>query len=282
MPPAASHLRPHVSRDHAIRRWFCLDLDGTVLEYDCEPGRIHDEAIAFLNALDLERFGWIINSGREVRDQLRILDLSVTRGLEVLPEALLCCEAEIYVREHQAYKPWDDWNETVARAQASFNREVRLAMAEDIAVWGRELGAHRLYLDDRVTGVVLAGLSPEEAAAVVARFREALGPLGDRGTVTENALWVSAMPGGYHKGRLLEEWMVRHGVPPASVLAIGDDHNDLSMLDGSVVPHVGCPADARPMVAELVEAKGGRIASRPGPPGTVELMTLWMTLGEQA
>ena len=59
---------------------------------------------------------------------------------------------------------------------------------------------------------------------------------------------------------------------PEAILAVGDQHNDLDMLDGTVAGYVGCPADADAVILETVRAAHGWIAETPGSAGTAALI----------
>jgi hydroxymethylpyrimidine pyrophosphatase-like HAD family hydrolase len=70
----------------------------------------------------------------------------------------------------------------------------------------------------------------------------------------------------------LKAVMQRMQLRPSEVLAVGDQFNDLTMLDGRSALHVGCPRDAQPEVCTLVRRAGGVVASEPGPAGTVQVL----------
>lgn len=49
---------------------------------------------------------------------------------------------------------------------------------------------------------------------------------------------IDIIPPGCSKGSTLAEWAALRGIPPAEILAIGDNHNDLEMLSFAGIPVV--------------------------------------------
>jgi len=80
---------------------------------------------------------------------------------------------------------------------------------------------------------------------------------------------VRAVP--FTKGLAVAE-LARHlGIDRAQILAIGDGHNDISMLDPSIAGMTGCPLNATPEIVEQVHAVGGHIARTPSLEGVIEI-----------
>jgi hydroxymethylpyrimidine pyrophosphatase-like HAD family hydrolase len=76
----------------------------------------------------------------------------------------------------------------------------------------------------------------------------------------------------FGKGRVLATAVADLGVPRERILAIGDQPNDLDMLDGRVAGYVGCPGDADDAVLATVRRAGGWVADQPGTTGTAHLI----------
>ena len=53
---------------------------------------------------------------------------------------------------------------------------------------------------------------------------------------------------------------------------MGDGLNDISMLNGSVTPKVGCPANASLEVIDAVKKAGGIVSSKESAAGTLEVI----------
>lgn len=71
-----------------------------------------------------------------------------------------------------------------------------------------------------------------------------------------------AVASGEGKREVLERAAAEHGASQAATLYIGDDINDIPVLEWAGVP--ACPADAHPLVLASVETRGGYVATRRG------------------
>ena len=79
------------------------------------------------------------------------------------------------------------------------------------------------------------------------------------------------------KGTAVAELATRLGVPREEILAIGNGHNDLSMLDGSVAGMVGCPSNSVFDVMALVKSREGHVAEQRSLAGVIEIMDAFLT-----
>jgi hypothetical protein len=66
----------------------------------------------------------------------------------------------------------------------------------------------------------------------------------------------------FTKGLALDELAGRLEIGKSSILAIGNGHNDISMLTGEVAKFVGCPVNAETEVMAEVHASGGHISRK--------------------
>ena len=88
----------------------------------------------------------------------------------------------------------------------------------------------------------------------------------------QNGEWISIIHESVGKGHLLRAYIAYRQFPPRLVAAMGDHANDISMLDGSVTPHVACPGSAYGPTQAAVRAAGGYVARAEGPEGTLEAL----------
>jgi len=73
-------------------------------------------------------------------------------------------------------------------------------------------------------------------------------------------VWMRFTHREIHKGSSLAELARLLEIPRSDVLAIGDHHNDIPMLDGSAAAMVACPANAVDEVKEVVRSAGGYVS----------------------
>jgi hypothetical protein len=76
----------------------------------------------------------------------------------------------------------------------------------------------------------------------------------------------------FTKGLAVREVARRMQVPRESILAIGNGHNDISILDGEAARFTGCPANSEPEVMQAVHAAGGHIAQERSLRGVIEIL----------
>jgi HAD superfamily hydrolase (TIGR01484 family) len=79
------------------------------------------------------------------------------------------------------------------------------------------------------------------------------------------------------KGTALAELARRLKVPADQILAIGNGHNDLSMLDGTVAGMVGCPNNSVFEVMSLIGEVGGHVASHSSLSGVIEIIDAYLS-----
>ncbi|MDB0068585.1 HAD hydrolase family protein, partial [Akkermansiaceae bacterium] len=87
-----------------------------------------------------------------------------------------------------------------------------------------------------------------------------------------NSIYLRFTHIGFRKGTCLVEAADRWGIGPELILAVGDNFNDLSMLQPEVSEACGCPSNAVPAVKDFVRGRGGKVASKPGSLGVMEVM----------
>ena len=112
----------------------------------------------------------------------------------------------------------------------------------------------------------------EEAAGVAAdMLKERIYPYKNL-RVFRHFLEVEVRAIPFTKGLAVAE-LTRHlGITRQQVLAIGNGHNDISMLDGTVAALTGCPANSEAEVMETVHLSGGHIAEGRSLRGVMEIL----------
>jgi len=95
--------------------------------------------------------------------------------------------------------------------------------------------------------------------------------------VFEYAREVDVRPVPHTKGLAVSELARRLGIGIENILAIGNGHNDISMLESDVARFTGCPANSEAEVIEVVHKSGGHIASKRSLSGVMEILDAYMT-----
>jgi hypothetical protein len=94
-----------------------------------------------------------------------------------------------------------------------------------------------------------------------------------------NSIYLRFCHRDYNKGTALEELASLLGIPHQQVLAMGDNHNDLGMLNGSHGFQVACPSNAIDLVKRTVGQNNGYVATAPCSEGVVQALRQLNVIG---
>ncbi len=261
---------------HNRIRLVCLDFDGTCVDYEGESAFLNPDVLRFLNLAEQSGIRWCTNSGRTLEAQLEILAASCDRGLSAMPEALMCGESFLYLRENGGYVSHGPWNERAVETLAAFHREVRLRYTPDLHEIAMRYDAEKMLFDDSVTAYLIPSADQDLLNACLAELHAVVKDL-PHAFATRNGGWVFVGHREFGKGRVLDAYLRERGYAPAEAVAVGDNLNDLDMLDGSICEHVGCPGNSLPEVIAVVQRAGGRVSQESGPAGTLEVLHHYLT-----
>lgn len=245
-------------------RLLSTDFDGTLIGHqpDARTARSLSAALT-----DLRQAGavWAVNTGRQLWFALE--------GLEQVhlphdPEFVLTSEKDIYRRvEEGSWEAFGDWNarteertlDLFGRAAHVFAAIERLATVED--------GIEVLYENGRLAGLMTADPETMDRAAELVRDMAVDVP---EFSFNRNDVWMRFTHREIHKGSALAELARLLGIPRDEVLAIGDHHNDIPMLDGSAAGMVACPGNAVAAVQDVVRRNGGYVSPHPWGEGVAD------------
>jgi hydroxymethylpyrimidine pyrophosphatase-like HAD family hydrolase len=184
------------------------------------------------------------------------------------PEFVLTSEKDIYRRvEEGSWEAFGDWNaRTEERTLDLFGRAAHVfAAIERLAA--EEDGIEVLYENGRFAGLMTADAATMDRAAELVREMAVDVP---EFSFNRNDVWMRFTHREIHKGSALAELARLLGIPRGEVLAIGDHHNDIPMLDGSAAGMVACPGNAVPAVQEVVRRNGGYVSPHPWGEGVAD------------
>ncbi len=249
----------------------CLDFDGTILAYETGRGVIPPDVIGLLNELGARGIEWWSNSGRIVRDQMSIVSEARRAGLRHPPTALMCGRSLLFERIDGAYHPVAEWNDAICEMLPVLHQQVQAALSPQLVEsWTDRFHPEKIDFSECGTAFLVPNEN-EVPDALRTELAAALAEVSDA-YVNVNGGWVFVQHRSLGKASVLHTYLERRRWKGEGVLAIGDNHNDLDMLDGRVTPWVGCPADAVLPVREAVAGIGGHVATRSGVAGTLEVI----------
>jgi hydroxymethylpyrimidine pyrophosphatase-like HAD family hydrolase len=245
-------------------RLLSTDFDGTLIAHGSD-GRC---SAAFAEVLMRhKRSGgvWAINTGRSLWHAIE--------GVErfhapVPPDFLLTNEREIFHRAPEGlWVPEHGWNTLCHQRHLELFDRSRdlLRRIEEFAA--RHPGINVVEENDGPCGVIT---SDEAVMAEFVGFLESDAGVPGDFSWQRNTVYLRFSHADYHKGSSLGELCRLLGIGRAQVLAAGDHHNDISMLDGRYAGSPCCPSNAIPEVVETVRAAGGHTASLTAADGVAE------------
>jgi len=249
-------------------RCIALDFDLTMFDYS----RPRDTRVLIPWFERLHESGVLmgIASGRTLEnlgEELRKIDISWRRPF---PQFVIHEEFYIHWPDAPDQKQIHAWNQACAASVRKLCREARpqfdscAAQMERLGI-GIEIG---VVANDAGLTLVLETPAGAEQARVLL---QSLVPPHSGARISRNHHILLATPAEYHKGSALDRLRTLGGFPPSDVLAIGDNLNDLAMMEESRGFRCATVRNADPMVRDAVAGRGGRQATQPIAFGIVEL-----------
>jgi hydroxymethylpyrimidine pyrophosphatase-like HAD family hydrolase len=249
---------------------ICLlatDLDGTLLGLTPEFNRYNefrDEICARQTAGCI----WVISTGRRLRDFQRIFLPLRTFG--IVPDFIVIRHAYIFERKEWGWYPHILWNLKILELQVRNRFHARRVIPHLRRLIARNIPFVRVPRQNSQR-ICFRFNDLDSAAQGDAILSEAVRPYRYlRVFRYRNEVDVYRVP--FTKGLSLMELARKVGIAPANILAIGDGHNDISMMDPDIAQYCACPANAAPEVIETVNKNGGHIARQPHLAGVLEIL----------
>ena len=215
-------------------------------------------------------------SGRSLSQQIEFLEAGELGAAARVPQALTVDERAVWLLNGHGYAPLEPWN---AQVEAEWERLRPLAIAAGEGIVAEltargvdvrpsmapESVALRGQFGLRFNGEAQAIEHREWLAAYVAARGEEL-------VVSQNWMLVHILPRAAGKGHTLVALARAWGLAPHELLAVGDRHNDVPMLDGTLGLSAACVGNAVDEIKDLVRGVGGYVASAATGTGVAEIL----------
>lgn len=232
------------------------DFDGTLhSEHEDPPVPVHlQKWIARLQASGVK---WVINTGRD----LSALMEGIGRAeLSILPDYVVVVEREIYRHHESRFLADEDWNQRCTKDHEALFASIRADLPR-LVDWVEERFNATVYSDPYSPFCLIAGHN-HDADAILAHLEDySLGV--PNLTVVRNDVYARFSHRAYNKGTALAEIARQLDVGPEHILAAGDHLNDLPMLSREHAHRLIAPANAVPIVKEVVRNLGGYVSDLP-------------------
>lgn len=253
--------------DHPIR-CVALDFDLTMFDYSRPKDtrvlmpwfqRLHDAGVlvGIASGRTLENLG----------EELRRIDMAWS---EPFPQFVIHEEFYIHWPDAPEQDEIGQWNQACAVSVQELCREVRphfdscAAQMEGLGI-GIEAGVAE---NDAGLTLVLENPAGAERARILLQD---MMPSDSAARVSRNHHILLATPAEHHKGSALDRLRSLGGLHPCDVLAIGDNLNDLAMMEEARGFRCATVQNADPKVQKVVAGRGGHQATQPIAFGIVEL-----------
>jgi hydroxymethylpyrimidine pyrophosphatase-like HAD family hydrolase len=252
---------------------LATDLDGTIIG-GFSDFQYYPEFRESLDALQQAHGAvWVACTGRSMR---RFLGFSrPLRSMGITPQYVIVHHAFVYQLTPFGYLPHLSWNIHILYHIWTDRMAARQALKRwhDMVTAGA-LGVRTLrYRKARVTLRFDSAVSAQTAVNMLKKDLTAYRHF--QVFSQDSEVDICAIP--HTKGVSLIDLERRLGVGREQTLAIGNGHNDLSMLDGDAAGMVGCPSNSEPEVMEMVNRLGGHISASRSLAGVVDVIDAFRT-----
>lgn len=247
------------------------DFDGTLTSSEDEGRCVPVLAEALLEAQEAGA-RWLINTGRSLQ---HVLEGIAQLNAPIIPDFLVVNERHIYLRvkknalERESWQPLQDWNQTCDKlhdelyetaAEAFQELRLWLAMSGNVQLWEPA---------GKLEGLIAQS---EEAMDMAVGFLNQLREQFPLLSFQRNSIYLRFCHRDYHKGSTLLRIAQEIGIGVETILAAGDNHNDLQMLDPAYAGYLVCPSNSVPEVQAKVayHVPFGFLATRKFGAGTAD------------
>ena len=209
---------------------------------------------------------WGIATGRSL---FQLMEGFNEAQFPFLPDFVVTREREIFFPgQFGRWVPHEEWNRNCEKDHNRLFRRCRRMLARIRKFVEEETGGEWVSVEGDAAGIVAT------TSAEMDRIQEYVEKIANHSKLTfeRNSIYLRFSHVKYRKGTGLLEAADRWGIGPAQILAVGDNYNDLSMLQPEVCEASGCPANALPEVKNYIAGRGGKVAGNVGSVGVMEVM----------
>lgn len=252
-------------------RLISTDFDGTLLEVEAAP-LVPSQLIDKITLLCEQGAVWAINTGRSL--DLTLMGLK-EGGFPITPEYILANEREIYVARGDGgttpadWEPLGDWNQRCYRALEEMHHAAGNLIRRACDAFEKSGGGKVVHEHGRPAGVIASTIKGMDAFCETLNFLSGSQPLLG---YQRNSIYLRFSHSGYDKGSSLRHLAAHLGIARDQIFAVGDQHNDLPMLEARNAGMLACPLNAIESVRQRVLDHGGYVAESPYGFGVLEAL----------
>ncbi|MBN1557069.1 MAG: HAD hydrolase family protein, partial [Lentisphaerae bacterium] len=230
-------------------RLIATDLDGTLIGSANDFPLYHDFRERINDIRRRRNAVWVVCTGRSRKSFHAFFKPMSQMGL--LPDYVIVRHAYIYSLTRFGYLPHVPWNLHIRALMWSNRQRARQVLRGWHArLTGGAIGVKTVMAS---RSRLCLRFDSEESARVAADMLERETQQHANLMVFRYHLEVDVRSVPFTKGMAVAELARYLGIEREAILAIGNGHNDNTMLDGTVAAHTGCPANSEVEVIEAVQ-----------------------------
>jgi len=210
---------------------------------------------------------WLINTGRSLFQMVQGISES---HFPFLPDFLIVREREIF--QPTQFGHWvdlGDWNKRGEKDHKKLFKKASRSMKILKKFVTEETQAEWIESKDEPAGIIAKSL---DEMAHIANHVDTICAKMPNLSYERNSIYLRFSHSRYNKGSALQQVQSLSGVGVDKTFAIGDGHNDLTMLRPEVAAHLACPANAISDVKVTVSTSGGYVSELNASQGAIEAL----------
>ena len=209
---------------------------------------------------------WGIATGRSLH---QLIEGFVEHKFPFLPDFVVARERELYYPGQLGrWLPDEEWNLACEKEHHRLFKKSKRVLSKIRKFVEKRTEARWVSVEGDAAGLVATS---DDEMEVILKYVESLPRSGDL-TYERNSIYLRFSHREYNKGAGLLQAALRWDIAPDRILAVGDNFNDISMLQPQVSGACGCPSNSVPAVKILVAERGGRVGDSEGSRGVIEVL----------
>src|SRR3990167_4523887 len=243
------------------------DFDGTLIGFSPEEASCVPSLALELEKMCHEGGFWAINTGRPFEVLLEGLDLLEA---PIKPHYVITSERYIhYPHADGSWRAFEDWNERCLVMHQELFKQCGSFFEKLNALTEEYEGEVTVFKNcDGVPDELIA--SSEELLDEIELRLQGLQHHSEEVVFQRSHMHLRFCHHFYNKVSVLSELSRFLAISSDHILAIGDHHNDIAMLDLKIASMLACPANAHARVKETVSRARGHISQYIAGEGTAE------------
>ena len=250
-------------------RLLSMDFDGTLVR-DWAPTPYPKTLVRTLNQLRCNGVLIAVNTGRTIHLVEEGLEYT---GFPIRPDFALTTEREVFRWNGSFWEDFGEWNSQCQQEHETLYSKAEGLLLEIEEFVGSKTAARLYYEENRFSGVVSRTNSEMDD---ICQFIETQRLGFPEFAYQRNSVYLRFCHVAYHKGTALAELQRLTDISSEQTFAVGDNFNDLPMLNLTFARFLACPSNAIEDVKATVRNQGGFVATQDSGLGVYEALRYYL------